>query len=109
MFIPGETISHQFHLPFVRADIVKVIVTYRQNGHIVFEPKTVYPNSITNVGQGSQFVITLSQEESLLFEDDKYFYVQLNVIFTSDEGTIRTTSVELRGENNLQHLREVVT
>lgn len=109
MFIPGETISHQFHLPFLKTDIIKVIATYRQNGHIVFEPKTIYPNQISNEELGSQFVITLSQEESLLFEDDKYFYVQLNVMFTSDEGNIRTTSMELRGKNELQHLREVVT
>ena len=109
MFIPGETISHQFHLPFPKTDVVKIIVSYCQEGHIVFEPITIYPNQITNEPTGSQFVITLSQENSLLFEADKYFYVQLNVIFSTEEGIIRSTCMELRGENKIQHIREVVT
>lgn len=109
MFIPGETISHRFHLPFSKTNIIKVIATYRQDGHIVLDPKTIYPSQITTEQTGSQFVITLSQEESLLFEDDKYFYVQLNVLTSVNGSNVRTTSYELRSETKLQHLREVVT
>jgi len=106
MFIPGETITHQFFIPFVRSDVNKVEVTYRQNGHIILR-KSVAGGSLTNVTQTSQssFNVTLSQQESLLFDDDKPFYVQLNVIFMNNT---RCASVEIKGSNGMQHIREVV-
>ena len=108
MFIPGETISFEFQLPFEKNDIQKVILTYRQRDHIVLV-KTIYPGQIVNEVHGSHFVVTLTQEESLLFKDDDYFYVQINVTFIAPDGNTRCTSYELRGENKLQHYREVVT
>jgi len=108
VFIPGETIAHEFYLPFKKGDIAKVIATYRQDGHVVLA-RTIYPREIENGERDSHFVIALSQEESLLFEDNKYFYVQLNIHFVSRTNETRAASIELRGENLLQHLREVVT
>ena len=108
VFIPGETISFQYQLPFLKTDITKIIVTYKQNGHIVLV-RTVYPRQVENDEQGSHFAITLSQEESLLFEDNKYFYAQLNIMFTAPDGETRAACIELKGENALQHFREVVT
>ena len=37
MFYPGETIAHTFTLPYKKSEIDKVIISYRQNGHIVLE------------------------------------------------------------------------
>lgn len=108
MFIPGETVAHKFYLPFHKTDITKVIVTYRQNDHVILI-KTLYSGQIEDEVEGSHFVITLSQEESLLFKDNSYFYVQINVFFTGPDGLTRGTSVELRGDCKLQQYREVVT
>ena len=107
MFIPGETISHKFVVPFMREDILKIIVSYRQDGHIILT-KTVasYSVSAEESGVGSSFSITLSQQESLLFRDDMPFSVQLNVIFTNGA---RCASREIERSNGFQHIREVVT
>lgn len=106
MFIPGETISHEFHIPFVQSDGIRVIyVTYKQNDD-VFLIKEVYPGQITEELPGSHFTVTLSQQESLLFQNNSNFYVQLNVLF---ESGARSTSVALKGTNEDQHLREVVS
>ena len=104
MFIPGETISHRFIIPFSRDDIKIIEVSYRQNDHIVLvEP--VYPGQVETITGGGQFTVTLTQEKSLLFKDDADYYVQLNVIFKSDA---RCASVEIKGNNKMQHIREVV-
>lgn len=107
VFIPGETISHQFFVPFTQGDVSKVYVSYRQNGRIVLV-KNVYAGHLTNVtsGVGSSFTVTLSQQESLLFQDDKSFTIEINVI--SRNGQTRYTSQEMDGETGIQHIREVV-
>jgi len=107
MFIPGETISHKFVVPFVRADVSKIYVSYRQDGHVILT-KTVTSSSIAAAesGVGSSFSITLSQQESLLFRDDMPFSVQLNVLFTNGA---RCASREIERSNGFQHIREVVT
>ncbi len=106
MFIPGETIVHQFHIPFTGEEVDKIIVTYYQNDRIILN-KTAYPIDITQdaTGTNSQFSVELSQEESLLFDDGYSYTVQLNVLFTSGS---RCSSVEIKGENGIQHYREVV-
>lgn len=106
MFIPGETIAHQFYIPYTRGDVKQISVSYRQDGQ-VFLVKNVYPPQITDEssGTGSSFVVTLSQQESLLFKDDFSFKVQLNVIFVSDA---RAACPEMDGRNGMQHIREVV-
>ena len=85
-----------------------MLVTYRQYDHVILV-KQVQPRDIINEESGSHFVVSLSQEESLLFKDNTDFFVQLNVMFSGPDGETRATSVELRGGNNLQHFREVVT
>ena len=106
MFIPGETISHKFFIPLTRGDVSKISVSYRQDGRIILI-KNVYPGQITNEssGTGSSFVVTLSQQESLLFKDDYSFTVQVNVITVTNT---RCTSKEMNGRNGMQHIREVV-
>ena len=107
MFIPGETIVHKFYIPFVRNDIKRIIVSYREKNHIILE-KYVYDNQVTNESQGASasFVVTLSQQESLLFSDDYSFKVQLNVFLK--DNTTRCASLEMDGATGLQHIREVV-
>ena len=105
MFIPGETISHQFFIPFVRSDVGKILVTYRQFDDVILV-KTVYPGQIETLEGKSQFTVTLSQEESLLFDNEADYYIQLNVIFTSGA---RCASSEMRGTNGVQHVKKVVT
>ena len=103
VFSPGETIVHEFHLPFGGNDISEVIVSYYQNGRIIFIKH--YNGEYKSIPTGSQFTVGLLQEESLLFDDNSDFYVQLNVMFNS--GT-RATSREMRGRNIKQHIREAV-
>ena len=108
MFIPGETIAHTFYLPFERASVRIIKVTYKQNNDIILV-KNVYPGQITDsdlAGLGSKFTVVLSQEESLMFKDDSIFYVQLNTLFADGA---RGSSVELKGTNGVQHYKEVVS
>lgn len=102
MFSPGETIVHQFRMPFSNGGISKVVVSYYQNDRLILV-KNVYQSEIDNNEKGSQFNVSLSQEESLLFDDNSGFYAQLNAMFTS--GT-RATSREIYGTNIRQQIRE---
>lgn len=102
MFIPGETIIHNFVIPFDTTKIANVIVTYKQNGQVVLM-KTVAAEAY---GPQSQVTIHLTQDESLLFRDETSFLVQLNVIMTDGS---RCASRELKGISGIQHLRKKVT
>ena len=102
MFIPGETITHRFYVPFSTAE--HIYVTYKQNNKLILE-KTVSGNSIVQEGINFYFDVEFSQEESLLFVNNNSYTVQLNVTLT---GGKRCTSVELKGTNGVQHIREVV-
>ena len=107
MFTPGETVTHRFILPFFRSDIGRIYISYHQNNHIVLE-KTVPAIQIENITSenSSRFVVTLTQEESLLFENGKDYYIQLNVAFTSGA---RAASRLIKGTNGIQQIQEVVT
>jgi len=115
MFIPGETIVYRFNLPFPNEGISMVYVTFKQENRNILT-KTVFGGEIKatpkenpeddSVETTSYFTVALSQEESLLFKNDKNFKIQLNVAFTS--GT-RCASIEMDGDNGVQHIRKVVT
>ena len=104
MFIPGETITHQFIIPFVRSDLEKIIVSYRQDDDVILI-KTVYPGQVEDMGSKGKFAVTLSQEESLLFDDAKNYFIQLNVLMRN---SARCASVEIKGTNGIQHIEEAV-
>lgn len=113
MFNPGETVSHQFIIPFVASELSKVIVSYKQDGDIVFE-KTITSGfepyykpdeSHEEVAQRTMFTIAFSQEESLLFSPKKDFKAQINVFTTRGS---RATSKEIEGKNGAQYHREVI-
>lgn len=107
MFQPGETVSHQFIIPFVSVEIAKIIVSYKQNDHIVLE-RTVTSDQI---GRGetkaeSTFVVDFTETESLLFDDNSDCYAQLNVLLL--KGT-RCVSKEIKISTGTQHIREVIS
>lgn len=106
MFNPGETIIHQFVIPFLSTELSKVIVSYKQGDDIVLE-KTV-TSGFTPIEEytKTQFAVTLSQEESLMFSDLNSYTIQLNVLTIF--GT-RAASKEIRGTSGVQHHREVIS
>lgn len=107
MFIPGETIAFNFTVPFVRSDIGRIYVTYYQDDEIVLE-KRVAASQITRAYDKAEsyFTVTLSQAESLLFNNCDDFTIQLNVVLTTG---VRCASYEMKGKNGMQHIKEVVT
>ena len=105
MFFPGETISHKFIIPFNVNEISYAILSYKQNGAIIFEP------TITSGFQEEDEGLTVferefTQEESILFEDDSPFTVQCNVYTVSGS---RHTSFEMSSESGTQYYRELMS
>ena len=107
MFIPGETISHRFIIPFVRSDIGRVYITYHQDDRIILK-KSIPGPQVRRLSDSNEsyFIITFTQKESLLFRNNNDYTVQLNVVFDSGD---RCTSYEISGKNGMQHIKEVVT
>lgn len=105
MFFPGETITHRFVIPFSKADIDYVVISYKQNEQIMLE-KTITSDLILKDTETTCVIeYDLSQTESLSFDDDLPFSMQLNVY--SLNGT-RHTSYELKESNGIQYFREVM-
>lgn len=108
MFHPGETVSHIFTIPFVKTEVSKVIVTYKQNDHIIIV-KTITSETIEAVTAATcKVTVAFNQEESLLFEEDKPFKMQLNVVGATLEGSFRAASKEISSNNGVQHYKEVI-
>lgn len=105
MFTPGETITHDFFIPFVPSDLSEVYVTYKQNDHVVYESPAI-TEFTAEENNYSKFSITFTQMESLMFRDGQRFFIQVNVI-TQSGG--RFTSSIIRGENGDQYKREVIS
>ena len=114
MFLPGETIIHEFKLPVIPGEVSKVVITYEQNDRIVLV-KTVAAGSVLPDGTTSKVQCRLTQRESLLFESPEVnrfntngvpFTVQVNIYTKS--GT-RLTSIPANGKTGIQHYREVVS
>ena len=105
MFFPGETITHNFIVPFAKGEISKVIVTYKQNDQIVLE-ETVSSGFEDEDNQQTSFDIVFTQSKSLAFHDNSDYTVQLNVY---TKGGTRHASHELHGISGVQYLREVIS
>ena len=107
MFIPGETVNHQFTVPFQPSNISKAVVTYKQNGNIVLV-KNVTSSSIRNgpVTGSAIIAVALTQEESLMFEDESEYCVQVNLRTTSGA---RAASKEMRDTTGPQHYKKVIS
>ena len=106
MFSPGETICHRFIIPFVANEISKVIITYKQNDHIVFIKTITSGFEEADSRLKTKFNVTFTQNESLTFKDLYDYYIQINVLTTF--GT-RATSKEIKGRSGVQYHKEVIT
>lgn len=83
MFYPGETDEQEFTIPFQADTVASVVVTYKQNNITVLE-KTVTELEDAE-GESSIVHVHLSQEDTLLFADDRPVFIQVNVLFKSGE------------------------
>ena len=105
MFFPGETITHVFVIPFTSNEIDHVVLSYKQNGAIMFEKK-VTSGFEADSSNTTRISYPLNQSESLLFEDDSPFTIQCNVYTL---GGTRHTSYEMSSESGIQYLRDVLS
>lgn len=118
MFYPGETLIHEFTIPFPcetednTPKVTKVVVTYKQDNRIVLV-KTITSlsspeeeSSLSSAENDVTYVLVhMTQKETLIFADDNIYTVQLNVYFNN--GT-RATSNEMRGCNGVQHYKKTI-
>lgn len=112
MFYPGETVEHTFIVPYYESDIDEAIISYKQNDHIVLEKqatsKQIYDNTDPNnpvIVEFSELIIVLSQEESLLFENNAPYEIQINIFSIGN----RQTSEPIKDSTGTQFYREVYT
>jgi len=104
VFFPGETISHSFVVPFAAAEIDYAIVSYKQNEAVIFEKRITSGFNAEDTSI-TQFDFTLTQEESLLFDDDKPFTIQVNIYTT---GGTRHSSHEVSDSSGVQYVRNIL-
>lgn len=112
MFNPGDTITHQFRLPFncnvLQTEAENILVTYRQNGRIVLIKNAVpLPDHEQTDLEGDSTVVEvdLTQQESLSFDNKNDIRIQININYR-DGG--RISSHELTTHAGIQHYREVM-
>lgn len=105
MFFPGETITHVFIIPFSATEIDHIVLSYKQNGAIIFE-KVITSGFEKDSDNSTRINCQFSQNESLLFEDDSPFTIQCNVHTLAGS---RHTSYEMSSESGIQYLRDVLT
>ena len=98
-FHPGETIALNFVLPFSIYDVQAVAISFRNENRVAFETVTtgvaVENENSTRVGY------ILSQEESLQFDENSHYKMQLNVFGPNGS---RTTSREIDVFTGPQHI-----
>lgn len=82
----GTTPKHVFAVEFAAADIKRVEITYEQNEKIVIK-KTEKDCKISD----KEIALTLSQRETLLFEEKGCVSVQLRVLLA--DGTVLASDI----------------
>lgn len=75
-FHPGDTVVFDLTIPFAKEDLEAVKVSFRNNNAVVFE---VEITSFQAKGDKSRIGFTMTQEESLLFNENDIYKMQLNV------------------------------
>ena len=108
MFNPGETVVETFELPFLKSELSKVIVTYKNKYDDVFYVKTITSSSTRQIENENKCLVAveLSQQETLLFEENSCFKIQINVLTTGRVS--RFASKEIVSKTGPQHIKEVV-
>jgi len=115
MFIPGDTIQHQFVLPFTSLEFNKAVISYKQNDRIVMEViasvnrRENDPNMDISFDENSTILTySFTQKRSLLFADSIPFTIQISVI-TSKGGSRITSSIITSSINGAQYYRREFT
>lgn len=105
MFCPGDTVVHNFTIPFAVNELAKVVVSYKQKDRIVkiIEVTSGFSQGSTNME--AVFSVTLSQQDTLLFDESYPYRAQLNVLTTT--GT-RCTSNEMPDKTGPQQYKRVI-
>lgn len=104
MFIPGETVTHEFTIPFADTELSKVIVTYKQDNKLVFTKTISSFEKITETK--TKIVLLFSQEESLMFTGGIDYTIQLNVYTTRGS---RAACTEFKQSTGVQHYKKVIS
>jgi hypothetical protein len=85
-FSPGTTPTHTFTLPFEKEMLAEVRITYTQN------KKRIITKEIDDLEiNGNDISLTLTQEETFLFEEGKNVSIQLKIKTT--EGLVFNSNV----------------
>ena len=103
MFFPGETITHNFVIPFSVNEVQEVTLSYKQNESIMFE-KTITSGFVALSTQATRVTHVFTQAETLLFQDNTDFTIQINVY---TKGGTRHASHEVKSSSGIQYLREL--
>lgn len=96
-FSPGTTPTHTFTLPFEKEMLADLRITYIQN------KKKIFTKEMEDVEiSGSDISLTLTQEETLLFEAGKNVSIQLKIKTT--EGLVFNSDIiEMRVDCSLDN------
>ena len=96
-FSPGTTPTHTFTLPFEKEMLAEVRITYTQN-----KKKIITKETDDLEIAGNDISLTLTQEETLLFEEGKNVSIQLKIKTT--EGLVFNSDiVEMRVDPSLDN------
>lgn len=106
MFNPGETVAHQFIIPFVATELAKVVISYKQDGDIMFEKTITSGFEEYQTKANTKFTITFSQEESLTFNPLKDVFAQINVLTVKGA---RASSKPIKIYTGPQYHKEVIS
>ena len=80
MVIRGTTPKHDFELPYAKEVIKDLRITYGQN------QKALFTKRIEECQFGENKVsVTLTQEETYLFNPNKKLYIEIRIQFLNDE------------------------
>lgn len=104
MFIPGETVTHEFTIPFADAELSKVVVTYKQDERIVLTKTISSFEKVTETK--TKITLPFSQQDSLMFKDDTVYTIQLNVYTTRGS---RAACTEFKSNTGKQHYKKVIS
>lgn len=96
-FSPGTTPTHTFTLPFGKEMLSEVRITYIQN------KKKIITKEIDDLEiDGNDISLTLTQEETFLFEEGRNVSIQLK-IKTTDELVFNSDIIEMRINKSLDN------
>ena len=102
MFHPGETVAFNWVIPFDSNDLEYVVVSFRDRNRVAFEK--VIRNFVREDQDKTRVGLLLTQEESLLFDENSCYSMELNVYGLQ---TSRATSNCIKVRTLCQHIPEV--